>query len=136
MRRRSPCSSSEASCQSDIDLTPMLDLSFIMLIFFIVTATFVKEAGIEVDRPAAVSAEQENAKFLVAVTAGNQIWIEQRRVDPRSVQLQLERMHAEYSRGGLVVQADRESSAGAVAVVLDAARAAGIADVAISTQGK
>ena len=137
MRRSSTFSSSDESAQSEIDLTPMLDVVFIMLIFFIVTASFIKEAGIEVDRPEAITAEQKkSAKILVAVSANNEIWIDKRQVDPRTVKLHIERLHAENPKGGLVVQADNSSNAKTVAGVLDAARDAGIEDVAISTERK
>ncbi len=137
MRRNPSFKSADNAAQSEIDLTPMLDVVFIMLIFFIVTASFIKEAGIEVNRPEAVTAEQKkNAKILVAVSAGNQIWIDKRQVDSRSVRQQIERMHAENPKGGLVVQADTHSSTRVVAAVLDAARDVGVEDVSISTQGK
>jgi len=137
MRRTASFKSSEQSSQSEIDLTPMLDVVFIMLIFFIVTASFIKEAGIEVNRPESVTAEQKkNAKILVAVSATDQIWIDKRLIDPRTVQLQIERILAENPKGGLVVQADAKSSAKTVAGILDAARDAGIQDVAISTVNK
>jgi biopolymer transport protein ExbD len=136
MRRSTAFSTSNEDQQTgnEIDLTPMLDVVFIMLIFFIVTASFVKEAGIEVDRPETVTAEQKkNAKILIAVSQNNEIWIDKRRVDERSVKLNIERLLAENPKGGVVVQADNRSNAKTVALVLDAARDAGAADVAISS---
>jgi biopolymer transport protein ExbD len=119
---------------SEIDLTPMLDVVFIMLIFFIVTASFVKEAGIEVNRPEASSADnKENVNILVAVSATNEIWIDQRRVDVRSVRSVIERMHAENPKGAVVVQADSASNTETVVAVIDAAREAGVADVSLAT---
>lgn len=135
MRRSSTFQSSDSSGQSEIDLTPMLDVVFIMLIFFIVTASFIKEAGIEVNRPEAITAEEKkNAKILIAVSQNNQIWIDKKQVDTRTVKIQIERLLAENPKGGLVVQADKLSDAKTVASVLDAAREAGIEDVAISTE--
>jgi biopolymer transport protein ExbD len=138
MRRNSSFESSkEADTEGQIDLTPMLDVVFIMLIFFIVTATFIKEAGIEVNRPEAVTADlKKNAKILVAVSERNEVWIDKNLIDPRAVKLTIERMLAENPQGGLVVQADAGSHAKTVALVLDAARDLGIADVAISTEAK
>ena len=82
--------------ETEINLTPMLDVVFIMLIFFIVTASFVKEAGIDVNRPDAPTAVvQENANILVAINDRNEIWIDRRRVDPRAVRANIERLHAE-----------------------------------------
>lgn len=126
-------SGDEAS--AEIDLTPMLDVVFIMLIFFIVTASFVKEAGIEVNRPeASTSNPKENVNILVAVSATDEIWIDQRRVDERSVRSVIERMHAENPKGAVVVQADNASTTKTVAAVIDAARSAGVFDVSLATE--
>lgn len=120
---------------AEIDLTPMLDVVFIMLIFFIVTASFVKEAGIEVNRPEASTAEQrENVNILVAISANNEIWIDQRRVDKRSVRSVIERLRAENPKGAVVVQADMASNTETVTTVIDAARAAGVVDVSLATE--
>jgi len=135
MRRNRVFSREEHAAPGAIDLTPMLDVVFILLIFFIVTASFITDAGIEVDRPEAVSAQQtKSTRIVVAVSAGDQIWIAGRQADPRTVRREIERLRAENPRGGLVVQADARSSAKAVAAVLDAARAAGIEDVSLSTR--
>ena len=120
---------------SEIDLTPMLDVVFIMLIFFIVTASFIKEAGIELNRPEASTANQKkNANILVAVSATNEIWIDKRRVDKRAVRSVIERMHAENPKGAVVVQADNESNTETVTSVIDSARAAGVYDVSLATE--
>lgn len=106
-----------------IDLTPMLDVVFIMLIFFIVTATFIKETGVEVNRPAADTADQKNdATILVAIDADNSIWIDKRRVDIRSVRANMERLYAENPQSGVVIQADQLASVKTFTAVLDAAR--------------
>ena len=116
-------------------LTPMLDVVFIMLIFFIVTATFIKQAGIEVLRPDALTAEQKpTVAILVAVGPTGEIWIDKKRVDPTSVRAHIERLHAENPKGGMVVQADRKSTNEKLMAVLNAARAAGMREVAISTE--
>jgi biopolymer transport protein ExbD len=133
MRRQALSRNEETS--SEIDLTPMLDVVFIMLIFFIVTASFIREAGIEVERPEASTAEQrENLNILVAINASNEIWIDRRRVDPRNVRSVIERMHAENPQGALVVQADAASNTKTVVTVIDAARAAGVRDVSLATE--
>jgi biopolymer transport protein ExbD len=120
---------------SEIDLTPMLDVVFIMLIFFIVTASFIKEAGIEVNRPeASTASKKENVNILVAVSATNEIWIDKRRVDKRSVRSVIERMHAENPKGAVVVQADLASTTETVTAVIDAARSAGVFDVSLATE--
>jgi biopolymer transport protein ExbD len=120
---------------SDIDLTPMLDVVFIMLIFFIVTASFIKESGLEVNRPDAATADKkENVNILVAISATDEIWIDQRRIDVRSVRSVIERMHAENPKGAVVIQADKASTTETVVSVLDASRAAGVYDVSLATE--
>ena len=82
--------------ESSIDLTPMLDVVFIMLIFFIVTASFIKEAGIDVNRPDAPTSQRvEDANILIAISANDEIWIDRRLIDPRAVRANIERLHAE-----------------------------------------
>jgi len=119
--------------ENEINLTPMLDVVFIMLIFFIVTATFIKEAGIDVDKPAAATAVvQEKASILIAIDATNNIWINRRQVDIRSVRSIIERLHAENPKGTVVIQADRESKNDALVQVMDASRRAGVYDIALA----
>jgi len=118
-----------------VDLTPMLDVVFIMLIFFIVTASFVKEAGIDVNRPNAATAERkEKGNILVAISAENQIWIDRRQVDPRALRANIERMHAENPNGAVVIQADEESKNKLLVMVMDAARQAGVKNVSIAAE--
>ncbi|MDM1715582.1 ExbD/TolR family protein [Thiopseudomonas alkaliphila] len=116
-----------------IDLTPMLDVVFIMLIFFIVTSTFIKESGVEVNRPQANSASaQDNANILIAVTADGQVWLDKQAVDVRSVRSHVERLRQEHPEGLVVVQADQEARTGLVVQVMDQARLAGVTDVALA----
>ena len=123
--------------EAQIDLTPMLDVVFIMLIFFIVTAAFIKEGGIEVNRPeASTSQPKENVNILVAISATNEIWMDKRRVDVRSVRANIERLHAQNPKGAVVIQADNLSNTETVAAVLDAAREAGVYDVFLATEDK
>ncbi|MBU2883774.1 biopolymer transporter ExbD [Psychrosphaera sp. B3R10] len=118
-----------------IDLTPMLDVVFIMLIFFIVTASFVKEAGIDVNRPeAATAVKKERANILVAISDKGEIWINKRRVDIRAVQANIERLKAENPQGSVVIQADKKSTTDTLIKVMDASRAAGAFDVSIAAQ--
>ena len=119
--------------ENEINLTPMLDVVFIMLIFFIVTASFIKEAGIDVNRPEAVTAvSMEDASILIAISANDEIWIDRKQVDPRAVRSSIERMHAENPKGSIVIQADEESTNEMLTVVLEAAKQAGVSNVAIS----
>ena len=126
---------SRSDDESDINLTPMLDVVFIMLIFFIVTATFIKQAGIDVLRPDANTAEQKpTVSVLVAISPNGDIWIDKKKVDAAAVRAHIERLHAENPKGGLVIQSDREAKYGQLKAVLSAARAAGLTEVAISTE--
>ncbi len=118
---------------NEINLTPMLDVVFIMLIFFIVTASFIKEAGIDVNRPQAFTADkQQDASILIAISANDEIWIDRKETDPRAVRSVIERMHAENPKGSIVIQADEDSTNEMLTVVLVAAKQAGVANVAIS----
>ncbi len=123
--------------EEDINVTPMLDVVFIMLIFFIVTASFTKETGIDVNRPSASTAEvKEQGNILVAITSDGEIWIDKRRVDPRALQANIERLHAENPKGSVVIQADTDSKNGLLVSVMDAARAAGIDNISLAAQPK
>ena len=118
-----------------IDMTPMLDVVFIMLIFFIVTASFVKESGIDVNRPdAATAVKKDRANILIGISDKNEIWINKRRIDVRAVQANVERLHAENPQGSVVIQADRKSTTEFLIKVMDASRAAGVTDVSIAAQ--
>jgi len=132
--RRSVTQAAEEE-DNEINLTPMLDVVFIMLIFFIVTASFIKESGIEVNRPDAQTAVvAENANILVAINENNEIWIDRRKVDPRAVRAVIERMHAENPEGSVVIQADKKAYTETVITVMDAARQAKIFNVSIAAQ--
>ena len=131
MRRRRQTDSDE----SEVNLTPMLDVVFIMLIFFIVTASFVKEAGIDVTRPPAATAERkERGNILIAITENDQIWMDRRQVDPRALRANIERLHAENPQGSVVIQADKNSKNGLLVEVMDAARLAKVPNVALAAE--
>lgn len=120
-----------------IDLTPMLDVVFIMLIFFIVTASFIKEPGIQVNRPDATTAlMKKNANILVAITSENEIWINKNEVDPRQVKTQIQLLLAENPKGAVVIQADADSNIKTFTEVAQRAREAGVGDVSISAENK
>jgi biopolymer transport protein ExbD len=119
--------------ENEINLTPMLDVVFIMLIFFIVTASFIKEAGIDVNRPDAPSADsQDDAAILIAISPNDEIWIDRRQTEPTAVRGMIERLHAENPKGGIVIQADEESTNEMLVVVMEAAKQAGVTNVAIA----
>lgn len=118
-----------------INLTPLIDMIFIILIFFVVTSSFVKEAGIEVNRPDARTAmPQEQANIIIAVTRDGEVWIDQQPVDPRTVRSIVARLHAESPEGSVVVMADEESRTGLVVQIVDQARLAGVTNVAVATR--
>jgi biopolymer transport protein ExbD len=124
-----------AEDESGIDLTPMLDVVFIMLIFFIVTASFVKEAGIHVARPQAQQnlADTRSPNIVLTVTAGNEIWLGERRIDARSVRGDIERLHAGNPEAAVVIRAHEDSDTGVFAGIADQSREAGVYDVSITT---
>ena len=120
--------------ENEINLTPMLDVVFIMLIFFIVTASFIKEAGLDVNRPDAPMTEStpEESNILVMINANDEIWIERRLIDPRALRANIERMHAENPEGSVVIQANNKSSNKMLVAVMDAARQAGVYNISIA----
>ena len=116
-----------------MNITPLIDMVFILLIFFAVNASFVKEAGVEIERPSARSAvTQEQANIMIAVTENGEVWVDRQRVDPRSVRGHVERLHAENPEGAVVILADDKSETGLVIEVLDQARLAGVENVAVA----
>mgnify|MGYP003635357802 FL=1 len=124
---------STADDEAGIDLTPMLDIVFIMLIFFIVTSSFIKESGITVERPSAASAaEQPKGNILIAVSADGEIWIDRKQVDIRAVRSAVERMRVDQPDSTVVVQADKDARSGLVIRVMDQAKLAGVEAVALA----
>ncbi|RXJ68902.1 biopolymer transporter ExbD [Halarcobacter ebronensis] len=120
--------------ETEINLTPMLDVVFIMLIFFIVTTSFVKEAGIDVNRPSASTTEQKTeANILIAIKNSNEIWIDKRVVDIRAVRANIERLKATNTQNSIVIQADKEAKTGLLVKVMDQIRLAGITNISVST---
>jgi biopolymer transport protein ExbD len=121
--------------ESQIDMTSMLDIVFIMLIFFIVTSSFVRESGVEVNRPqASNSTSQKEANIFIAVTADNEIYIDKRVVDKERVRPTLEHLVIEQPNASLVIQADEFAFNGTVVAVMDSAKSAGISNIALATE--
>jgi len=119
-----------------LNITPLIDMVFILLIFFAVNASFVKEAGVEIERPTALSAVvQPAANIMIAVTRSGEVWIDRQRVDPRSVRGHVERLRAENPEGSVVILADQDSLTGLVIQVLDQARLAGVENVVVAATG-
>lgn len=124
-----------AEDDTQIDMTPLIDVVFIMLIFFIVTTSFVRESGVEVNRPkAATATEQSKAGIFVAIKANGEIYIDRKQVDIQRVRAGLERLLADQGDVGLVIQADQDTRHGVVVKVMDAARDAGISQIAVAAE--
>jgi len=129
--------SDQANGDNEINLTPMLDIVFIMLIFFVVTTSFVKESGIEVNRPTAQTAERrDQGNILIAITPGGEIWIDKRPVDIRAIRAVVERLVAENPEGGVIIQGDREAEIGLLVKVMDQVRKAGVVNVSIAASSE
>ncbi len=123
------------SDENPLDLTPMMDIVFIMLIFFIVTTSFVKETGVDISRPNAETAERdEKGNILVAITENNEIWIDKRRVDLKAVRANIERLKIEYPEGSVIIQADTLSKSGLLVETMDQIRLAGIQNISIAAK--
>jgi len=120
-----------------IDITPMLDVVFIMLIFFIVTASFIKESGAKVTKPDANTAEKKpRATILLAIDERDEIWLDRKTIDPRAIKASITRLRAENPEGEVVVQADIESTAETVIKVVEALKEAGIPIPTVATSSE
>jgi len=121
--------------EAQVDLTPMLDIVFIMLIFFIVTSSFVRESGVEVNRPQASNVvSQKEAGIFIAITSANDIYIDKRMVDAERVQATLEHLLLDKPDASLVIQADEHAYNGTVVKVMDAAKGAGVSNIALAAE--
>jgi biopolymer transport protein ExbD len=130
MRRHTDGESEETG----IDLAPMLDFVLNLLIFFIITTSFVKEAGISVNKQLAITGEsQEKGNILIAIRPNGDIWMDKRRVDIREVRPLVERLHVERAEDTVVIVADKESQTSVLTQVMDAVRAGGVGEVSIAT---
>ncbi len=121
--------------EAEINITPMLDVVFIMLIFFIVTTSFVKETGVEISRPSSSQAKQvKKGNILVAIKEDGVIWINKQEVDLRAVRSRVEKMHAENPEASAVIIADRGSRTGDLVEVMDQIKSAGVASISIAAE--
>jgi biopolymer transport protein ExbD len=119
----------------EINMAPLIDMVFILLIFFLVTTSFVKEAGVEVDRPTAASADaKEKTHQIISVTRDGVIYMEGHSIDIRSIRARMERFLAESPEGAVVIVADKASQTGIVIQVLDQCRLAGVIHISIAAQ--
>ena len=128
--------SHEESDDSKINLTPMLDVVFIMLIFFIVTATFVKEVGLDINQPEddkPKTIDPDKKSIVVRVTSRDRIIIAQRDVDIRSVRANIERLHAENPEAPVIIQPHPQSRTETMIHIMDSARQAGVYNVSLAS---
>ena len=133
MRLRTHSINQHASDETGIDLAPMLDFVLNLLIFFIITAVFVKEVGITVSRPNASNAEKkESGSIVVSIDGAGQIWIDKRVVDARAVRANIERLHAQRPDDAVVVVADKAAHTGTLVTVIDQVRQGGVQAVSIA----
>jgi len=117
------------------NITPMLDVVFILLIFFIVTANFIKDPGLEINRPDSETAEiTENAAILIAIGPTGEIYMDGRRIDVRQVKANVIRLMAENPQGAVVMQADEKATAEKIIAVMDEVREAGVIDISIASE--
>ena len=126
--------SEDESEETGIDLAPMLDFVLNLLIFFIITTSFIKEAGITVNKEEALTAEdKDNGNILIAVRPNGDIWMDKRRIDMREVRPIVERLHVERPEDTVVIIADRESQTSVLTQVMDQVKLGGISEVSIAT---
>jgi len=117
----------------ELNIAPLIDMVFILLIFFLVNTSFVKETGIDVSRPTASTAVVQNkATILIAIDQNNRLFIDHREIDPRAVRANVERALAENPEGAVVVVADKASSTGVAIQVMDGCRMAGATNVSLA----
>jgi len=122
--------------ETGIDLAPMLDFVFNLLIFFLITTSFVREAGVTVIKPDAETAGHiDTGNILVAVRPNGEVWMDRRQVDVREIRLTIERLHLERPEDTVIVVADRSSKAGLVAQVMDEIKLGGIKEVSLGAMG-
>lgn len=118
-----------------VDMAPLIDMVFLLLIFFMVTTSFVKESGIDVQRSTAATAEvKERGSIMIGVSGDGEVWMEGKKVDVRSVRGLVERALAEDPESGVVVVADKTSETGDVVQVMDQCRLAGASNVSLAAK--
>jgi biopolymer transport protein ExbD len=136
MRLRRHRQTEEVSA-SGIDLAPMLDFVLNLLIFFIITTSFIKESGTTVSRPQAETAEhKESGNILIAIRQNGDIWMDKRRVELRQVRPMIERLHVERPDDTVVIIADKASQTGVLTQVMDQVKLGGVNDVSIAAMNK
>ncbi len=119
---------------NDIDLTPLIDMVFILLIFFIVSTSFIRESGIVVERPAASTGESQSVQVIVGVDKDNIVWIEGKTIDVRTITARMKQFKTENEKLSVIVAADVRASAGVLIKVLDMCRLADVQNISVATE--
>ena len=119
----------------DLNMTPLIDMVFILLIFFMVTANFVRESGVEVERPVAQTAESKNPSVIVSIDHNNVVWVDNKTLDVRAVRSWMSHFLSEAPEGAVIIAADNKSNTGVMVAVLDGCREAGVKNVSVATKG-
>lgn len=129
--------SNQESAAESVNLTPLIDMVFILLIFFLVTASFTKESGIDVDRPTAkTAAREEQGSMVIGVSKDGEIWIDSQKIDMRAVRAHVEHLHAQNPEGTVIILADQSARTGTTVEVLDQVRLAGVTNVSIAASNE
>jgi biopolymer transport protein ExbD len=132
MRRRHSETESPAAA---VNLTPLLDMVFILLIFFIVTSSFEREAGVQVNRPGAeTAAQQEQGAISISIDDTGNVWMENQPIDPGAIRRRVERLRAEDPQRAVIIRADREASTGVLIGIVDQVRLAGVHNVSVAAE--
>ena len=127
----------QESAAESVNLTPLIDMVFILLIFFLVTASFTKESGIDVDRPTAQTAvREEQGSMIIGVSKDGEIWIDSQKIDMRAVRAHVEHLHAQNPEGTVIILADENARTGTTVEVLDQVRLAGVTNVSIAASNE
>ena len=127
----------QETAAENVNLTPLIDMVFILLIFFLVTASFTKESGIDVDRPTAQTAvREEQGSMIIGVSKEGEIWIDNQNIELRAVRAHVEHLHAQNPEGTVIILADEDSRTGITVEVLDQVRLAGVANVSIAASNE
>ena len=117
----------------NIDLTPMLDVVFILLIFFIVTTSFVRETGVDINRPSAATAEKKSkGNILIAIKPNGDIWIDNRNIDIRAIRANIQSLKARFPQSSVIIQSDQDACTGTLVKVMDQIRLAGVQNISIA----
>jgi biopolymer transport protein ExbD len=127
----------QESAAESVNLTPLIDMVIILLIFFLVTASFTKESGIDVDRPTAkTAAREEQGSMIIGVSKDGEIWIDSQKIDMRAVRAHVEHLHAQNPEGTVIILADKSAQTGTTVEVLDQVRLAGVTNVSIAASNE